>query len=687
MPELKRETSQYYWTGVGRIGSRSDTIVGFHRLLIANRGEIACRVICTARSMGLRAIAIYSDADADAPHVKMADESVRIGPGPVNESYLSIARVLEAARVAGAQAIHPGYGFLSENAEFARGCEAQGLTFVGPPAEAIALMGNKAEAKRRMIAAGVPCVPGYQGIDQSDGAFASAAKEIGYPVMIKAAAGGGGRGMRLVFEPDALHDAVALARSEASNAFGSDELILEKAIIRPRHVEIQVFGDAHGNVIHIGERDCSVQRRHQKVIEESPCPVMTAALRQRMGSAAIEAARTIKYRSAGTVEFLLDEGGNFYFLEMNTRLQVEHPVTELVSGLDLVGMQIAVAQGDRLELAQDDVQLRGHAIEVRLYAEDPEQGFLPATGHIYRWEPPLGDGVRVDGGVVAGQTISPFYDPMLAKIVSWGPTREVARLRLQRALGDTLVLGPTTNRSFLIAALSQDRFIRGEATTSFIEECFPAGFLQSEAGVLEGVHLATVMLFMRRREEAMKSTARMTPELLDWSSLGHMHSHFRIGVGEETFESSVSIEQKTYVVSVGEHAAQVHWESGDSNSARLTVADRPLEVRCHFAGDKIFLSTETLSLIASDRSAGTSNERKRSGGAEVVAPMHGKVIDLAVEVGEQVLEGQKIAVLEAMKMQYQLVAEANGIVKTIFVNAGKQVAANDILVEIEVQGM
>ena len=405
----------------------------FSSILIANRGEIACRVIRTARALGYRTIAVYSEADAGAPHTQLADEAVCIGPAPVGESYLVAEKILNAAKQSGAEAVHPGYGFLSENAGFARACEDAGLVFIGPTPDAIDLMGNKAEAKRRMIVAGVPCVPGYEGKDQSDEVLLAEADKIGFPVMIKAAAGGGGRGMRLVHAKGDLAGAIRLARSEAENAFGSGELILEKAIIRPRHVEVQVFADTQGNTIYLGERDCSVQRRHQKVVEEAPCPVMTPDLRARMGAAAVEAARSISYRGAGTVEFLLDAKGAFYFLEMNTRLQVEHPVTEEITGLDLVALQIQVAQGEPLGITQDGVRLNGHAIEVRLYAEDPAQGFLPATGPVDLWLPGSGAGIRVDSGIRSGQDISPFYDPMLAKIIAHGETREIARRRLIEA--------------------------------------------------------------------------------------------------------------------------------------------------------------------------------------------------------------------------------------------------------------
>ena len=407
----------------------------FSKILIANRGEIACRVMRTARDMGYRTVAVYSDADADALHVREADEAVRIGPAPVGESYLKADAILAAAKLSGADAVHPGYGFLSENDAFAAACEQAGLVFIGPTSDAIRAMGNKAAAKRLMIEAGVPCVPGYQGEDQSDAKLAEEAKRIGFPIMAKAAAGGGGRGMRLILRAEDFADAVSTARSEAINAFGSGELILEKAVVDARHVEVQVFGDAHGNVIHLGERDCSVQRRHQKVIEEAPSPAVSPELRAKMGAAAVAAAKAIAYRGAGTVEFLLDGSGEFYFLEMNTRLQVEHPVTEEITMLDLVEWQLRVAAGEPLPMTQDEIELDGAAIEVRLYAEDPSKNFLPQSGRIQVWAPAEGAGVRVDHGIRSGQEISPFYDPMIAKVIAWGDTRGSAPPARARAGG------------------------------------------------------------------------------------------------------------------------------------------------------------------------------------------------------------------------------------------------------------
>ncbi|MFY0534783.1 acetyl-CoA carboxylase biotin carboxylase subunit [Nannocystis pusilla] len=449
----------------------------FSTILIANRGEIACRIIRTAHALGYRTVAVYSDADAGAPHVGLADRAVRIGPPPVRESYLNVAALIAAAKQAGADAVHPGYGFLSENDGFAQAVLDAGLVFIGPSPAAIRAMGNKAAAKRAMIAAGVPCIPGFQDSSeagQSAGRLAAEAERIGLPLLIKAAAGGGGRGMRMVRDWDGLPAALASARSEAESAFGSGELILERAITSGRHVEIQVFGDSHGHAIHLGERDCSVQRRHQKVVEESPSPAVSPALRAEMGAAAVLAARSIDYVGAGTVEFMLDADGKFYFLEMNTRLQVEHPVTELVTGLDLVAWQLRVAAGEPLPLTQEQIELRGHAIEVRLYAEDPYAGYLPQAGEVVAWQPASGDGVRVDHGLHRQQTVSPFYDPMIAKVITYGRTRDEARRRLVSALGRSVLLGLPNNKRFLADILEHPVFAAGGATTRFLDEHLPA---------------------------------------------------------------------------------------------------------------------------------------------------------------------------------------------------------------------
>ncbi|MGH6777399.1 MAG: acetyl-CoA carboxylase biotin carboxylase subunit, partial [Bradyrhizobium sp.] len=439
----------------------------FFRLLIANRGEIALRIMRTARRMGLGVVAVYSDADRDALHVRAADAAVRIGEALPAQSYLNIAAIVAAAKASGADAVHPGYGFLAENEELAAACKDAGLVFIGPSAEAIKTMGNKAAAKEMMRRAGVPCVPGYHGADQGDDTMIEEAEKIGFPVMIKAAAGGGGRGMRLVAQRAAFPDALRSARSEAKASFGDDALILERAIENPRHIEIQVFGDVYGNAIHLGERDCSVQRRHQKLIEEAPSPAVSPELREAMGAVAVEAVKRLSYEGAGTLEFLLDPEGTFYFMEMNTRLQVEHPVTEAITGLDLVELQLRVARGEPLGLRQEEVAFAGHAIEVRLCSEDASRDFMPQSGTMARWQMP--DGIRVEHALRSGSEVPPFYDSMIAKLVSHGATREEARARLICALEQTIALGVTTNQAFLMSCLRHPAFARGQATTAFIE--------------------------------------------------------------------------------------------------------------------------------------------------------------------------------------------------------------------------
>ncbi|MGF1454640.1 MAG: acetyl/propionyl/methylcrotonyl-CoA carboxylase subunit alpha [Alphaproteobacteria bacterium] len=655
-------------------------------ILIANRGEIAVRIIRTVRTMGRRAVAVYSQADAGAPHVVLADDAVLIGPAPVSESYLDPDRILEAARATGADAVHPGYGFLSENAGFAAACVEAGLTFIGPSPEAIAAMGNKADAKRRMIAAGVPCVPGYGGEDQSTRSLIDAGRAIGFPLMVKAAAGGGGRGMRLVLVPDALPDALALARSEAENAFGSDELILERAIVRPRHVEFQVFGDSHGSVVHMGERDCSVQRRHQKVIEEAPCPVLTPDLRARMGEAAVTAARAIGYEGAGTVEFLLGEDGAFYFLEMNTRLQVEHPVTELVTGLDLVALQIHVAEGRPLGLRQEDVTMDGHAIEARLYAEDPAQTFLPATGTIALWQPAAGEGVRVDTGIASGQVVSPFYDPMIAKVMAHGPTRDVARRRLAAALKETALFGLRTNRGFLIDCLEREAFARGAATTAFIAEEFGAEALAGPTPDLSQAAMAGVIDYTRRHEAAAAKSRTPVGALKDWISADTIGFPYRARVGD--------MEVDLTIMPLGADRYRVHGHSGTLEvgieriappHARLQVEGRRRQVLFLAPSDTdLHLQDGSASFVFHNTLADETGAEDAAGGGRITAPMHGRIVEIFVEAGQTVVPGDRLAILEAMKMQHEILAEAGGTVALIHAEAGAQVAANAMLFDIEV---
>ena len=660
----------------------------FNSILIANRGEIACRVIRTAKQLGYRTIAIYSDADAAAPHVQLADDAVRIGPGPVGESYLVPELILQAAASSGAESIHPGYGFLSENAAFAEAVESAGLVFIGPTREAIEVMGNKAESKRRMIEAGVPCVPGYEGHDQSDDVLLAEGLKIDLPLMVKAAAGGGGRGMRLVHDQADLANAIKLARAEAEGAFGSGELILEKAIIKPRHVEIQVFADTMGNTVHLGERDCSVQRRHQKVVEEAPCPVMTPELREKMGQSAIDAAKSVNYRGAGTVEFLLDDSGFFYFLEMNTRLQVEHPVTELITGLDLVALQITVAQGEPLGLSQDDINLEGHAIEVRLYTEDPSQDFLPASGPVDLWAPASGVGVRVDGGISTGQAISPFYDPMVAKVIGYGPTREAARLRLIGALKETILFGTPTNKDFLIQCLEKQSFIDGAATTAFIAEEFSDADLEIKpVSFPDSAVAATLELCLENKGHFQKSLL-VSSQLQNWTIASAMVSRKQYQFDDTMHDLSISpvnTSIDTYQVSdsTAEQAAVVQVLSMQGNSAVVLLDGVKLvaqfmwlkrgQMHCSIQGRGAFFKD----LIILD---GAVDEAE--GGGRVIAPMHGLLLDVLVKPGDEVTKGQTLAVLEAMKMHYEIQAEIDGTITEVTAVAGKQVAADDVLIEI-----
>ncbi len=658
----------------------------FRKILVANRGEIAVRVIRTARSLGYATVAVYSEADADALHVALADEAVLIGPPPIGESYLDPARLLRAAAATGADAVHPGYGFLSENAAFARACADAGLVFIGPSADAIHLMGNKAEAKRRMIAAGIPCVPGYEGKEQSDQAFAAAAGDIGFPIMVKAAAGGGGRGMRLVERAEQLAAALASARSEALNAFGSDELILERAVREPRHVEVQVFGDSRGNVIHLGERDCSVQRRHQKVVEEAPCPIMTPALREKMGRAAVEAARSIGYQGAGTVEFLLDRDGNFYFLEMNTRLQVEHPVTELVTGLDLVALQFRIARGEALPFAQKELRLKGHAIEVRLYAEDPTNNFLPASGRVGVWRPPGGDGIRVDHGLREGQDIPPFYDPMIAKVIAWGENRDEARRRLVQALHETIVFGPVTNRDFLISILENKSFAAGGATTAFLSDHF--GELERRAARPTPLQnaVAAVLQYRAAHERAAAMAIASNPAIKDWASSGRIASRFRYDTASEA-PSDLRVSAlggNTYGVESSGAVHKLAVLSEDINTARIMIDDVRKTVR-YFALDDthLHLAMEGSSFLFENLLARPKKAEASASGGHVRAPMHGKLLRLNVSVGDHVREGEPLAVLEAMKMEHEIAAALNGKVAAINVAPGDQVPAATLMIEIE----
>lgn len=640
----------------------------FNRILIANRGEIACRVIKTARAMGFSTVAICSEADKAARHVRMADAAVEIGPAPVSKSYLKIDAVIDAAKKSGAEAVHPGYGFLSENAAFADACAAAGLVFIGPSPEAMRAMGDKAIAKRRMIEAGVPCVPGYQGDNQEPATFVKEADRIGYPVMVKAAAGGGGRGMRLVHDPEDLLAALKAARSEAQNAFGDGTLLIEKAVIEPRHIEIQVFGDHHGNVIHLGERDCSIQRRHQKVVEESPSPAVDSDLRSRMGEAAVQAARSINYVGAGTVEFLLDASGSFYFLEMNTRLQVEHPVTELVTGLDLVAMQLDVAAGGVLPLRQDDVRMTGHAIEVRLYAEDPAKGFLPQTGEVLLWQPSTMPSVRTDHGLNERDRVSPFYDPMVAKIIAHGEDREVARRRLMAGLSDTVLFGVTSNKSFLLDVLADQEFVSGGATTAFIGRRFPDGWKDDQ--ISDDVLAVAAVLFCGAGDAPALRPSWLSAELT-------------LRVGDTDYSVSARAEGDQWKVVMGDQERTVRFGVANGMEPKAVVVDGlHRRLRVLEQEGRLYLELDGRVRVIDDRTYARAEGRAAGSDGLVRAPMNGMVTLLEVALGDVVEKGRVIAVLEAMKMQHRILAPKAGRIDKVAVEVGSQVATRDVLFEI-----
>ena len=653
-------------------------------VLVANRGEIAVRVMRTAKAMGLKPVAVYSDADADALHVRTADLAVPLGGNTPAESYLVGEAILEAARTTGADAIHPGYGFLSENTGFAAACAEAGVIFIGPPAQAVEVMGDKALAKRAMLEAKVPCIPGYQGEDQSDETLCREAEAMGMPVMIKAAAGGGGRGMRRVADPEQLMQSIALARSEAEGAFGNGDLILERLVEGARHVEVQVFADTHGNVIHLGERDCSLQRRHQKVVEESPCPVMTPELRAAMGKAAVDAAKSIDYRGAGTVEFLLDVDGSFYFLEMNTRLQVEHPVTEEVTGLDLVALQIKVAEGETLGMSQEDVTLSGHSIEVRLYAEDPTKGFLPSTGTVACFEQVARDGVRYDTGIRGGQEISPFYDPMIAKLITTGPTREAARKLMVEALTDTALFGPKTNRDFLIACLEKQDFISGDFSTAFIAENFSDEELAAPQADTMAAAILAVRHFICDHTKARAKAMSVPQGLINFTSDEALRTPYKLAIGDE--EISVSVRSKSpthYAVHIGEEIVELTVKAHDGTHMVLNSDGKQFVSQAFLDGETLYATIDGKSFTCSNLLMRNAAGDEAGDGSKVTAPMHGKVIELFVSKGDAIAVGDRLAIIEAMKMQHEILASVDGTVEEVLVAADAQVAAEDLLIAID----
>jgi 3-methylcrotonyl-CoA carboxylase alpha subunit len=668
----------------------------FDKILIANRGEIACRVATTARRLGIRTVAVYSDADAGARHVALCDEAFRVGPAPARESYLRADEIIRIMQACGAQAVHPGYGFLSENEAFAQACEAAGLVFIGPPPAAIRAMGLKAESKRLMAAAGVPLVPGYHDADQDPARLKQQADRIGYPVLIKASAGGGGKGMRIVAKDGEFDAMLASCKREAAASFGNDAVLIERYVTKPRHVEIQVFADRHGRCLHLFERDCSVQRRHQKVIEEAPAPGMTPARRDAMGQAAVAAARAVGYVGAGTVEFILDASGDFFFMEMNTRLQVEHPVTEMITGFDLVEWQLRVAAGEPLPVDQAALRIDGHAIEARIYAENPEKGFLPSTGVLKHLALPpaaqfvVGDAaaggaasgakarVRIDAGVRAGDAITPYYDPMIAKLIVWGEDRTVARRTMAQALARFQVVGPATNVDFLRRLMADPAFAEADLDTGLIERRREALLPMPKPADAADLVLAAAAVIAAEQDG-------VDP----WS----LRDGWRLGVPLRrrlAFVDSSGPREVTLTYAAGGCLAQPDAAQGEAPAVFLPRNGRAgLQVGERLAQADAFFEDETLHLFTAERHlrlgyvdrlahAGEAAEE----GGRLTAPMPGKVIAVLVAAGSAVSKGDALLVMEAMKMEHTITAPADGTIEQIHYGVGDQVAEGEALVAI-----
>ena len=646
----------------------------FNKILIANRGEIACRVIKTARRMGVATVAVYSDADRDALHVRLADEAIHIGAAPARESYLLGDRILQAALATHADAVHPGYGFLSENAGFARACAEQGVVFIGPPTEAIEAMGSKSAAKRIMEEAQVPLVPGYHGDDQDPALLLASAEEMGYPVLLKATAGGGGKGMRQVWSGEEFDEALAAAKRESMSSFGDDTMLVEKYLTKPRHVEFQVFCDNAGNGIYLAERDCSVQRRHQKVIEEAPAPGMSDALRQEMGDAAVKAAQAIDYRGAGTVEFLLDEDGSFYFMEMNTRLQVEHPVTEMITGQDLVEWQLLVASGQPLPLAQDEVRIHGHAFEARIYAEDPDNDFLPVTGNLAFLQPPEESiHVRVDTGVRQGDEVSVYYDPMIAKLIVWDESRERALQRLATALAEYRIGGTVTNLDFLYNLATSRPFVEAELDTGFIEKHSKLIFHDRHQDLERELPLAAMALLLYKQQQ--NGPRSCLDPWSPWHSsnawrLNEPHAH-RLTLHCHQQDHEIEVEQRadTYIVRAAGRELQIQGE--------LTGDTVHLDVEGHRQRGTLARTHDGFTLYLPEGACHfhevlpDTGEADASGAnAGLAAPMNGTIVALLADVGSAVEADTPLLVMEAMKMEHTIRAPAAGKVEAFYYQPG-----------------
>ncbi|MFP1627006.1 acetyl/propionyl/methylcrotonyl-CoA carboxylase subunit alpha [Streptomyces sp. 5K101] len=636
----------------------------FDTVLVANRGEIAVRVIRTLRSLGVRSVAVFSDADAGARHVREADTAVRIGPAPAAASYLSIDRLLDAAVRTGAQAVHPGYGFLAENAGFAQACAEAGLVFIGPPASAISLMGDKIRAKETVRAAGVPVVPGSSGSGLTDEELAAAARQIGMPVLLKPSAGGGGKGMRLTRVESALLDEIAAARREARASFGDDTLLVERWIDRPRHIEIQVLADGHGRVVHLGERECSLQRRHQKIIEEAPSVLLDEATRAAMGEAAVQAARSCGYRGAGTVEFIVPgtDPTQYYFMEMNTRLQVEHPVTELVTGLDLVEWQLRVAAGERLPFTQDDITLTGHAVEARVCAEDPSRGFLPSGGTVLRLHEPQGDGVRTDSGLTEGLEVGSLYDPMLSKVIAYGPDRATALRKLRAALAQTVTLGVPTNAGFLRRLLAHPAVVSGEMDTGLVER-------EADSLVPD-----TVPDEVYEAAAAVRAAELAPPATGGWTDPFSVPSGWRMGGEAAPLAFSLRVPGLDPVThTVGRGAA------GRVEQDTVAVEVHGVRHTFHRAGDWLGRDGDSWHVLDHDPVEAALSGTARSGVDTLAAPMPGTVTVVKVAVGDVVAAGQSLLVVEAMKMEHVISAPHAGTVTELDVTAGSTVAMDQVL--------
>jgi 3-methylcrotonyl-CoA carboxylase alpha subunit len=660
----------------------------FTKILIANRGEIACRIIDTAKKMAISTVAVYSEADKNALHVRQADEAIHIGAAPSRESYLVIDKIISAALKTGAQAIHPGYGFLSENAEFCQACEANNIVFIGPSVAAIQAMGSKSAAKTIMEQAGVPLVPGYHGDDQNPAKLKQAADTMGYPVLLKATAGGGGKGMRQVWSEAEFTSALDAAKREALNGFNDDNMLVEKYLTQPRHIEIQVFCDNHGNAVYLAERDCSIQRRHQKVIEEAPAPGMTNQLRQQMGDAAILAAQAIDYRGAGTIEFLLDVDGSFYFMEMNTRLQVEHPVTEMITGQDLVEWQLRVANNESLPLQQDQVKINGHAFEARIYAEDPGNSFLPSTGTLAFLQTPLtNDFVRIDSGVTEGDNVSVYYDPMIAKLIVWSETRESALNLLAKSLQQYLIAGVTTNVDFLYGLATHQSFQQADFDTGFIDKHHDTLQIKKCA---QPELLAQLCALFLNLKLVQPTTSNPNDPYSPWqSNIGWRTNHNNINYFDLAFEQlqlSISVENKDdgYVITT----------DAGSVEARAIVTGHEL-IACiddHHIKVNLFQSGTTIYIFSADYHGQCELLLPNLGmdnldldGGVLTAPMPGTIVELLVSPGQIVAAGDSLLVMEAMKMEHTISAPSSGKVVEFFYQAGDLVDNNAVLLDFSVE--